>query len=165
MFCGTGLSAKARGLQRSRISWWTGKSLGAGFCMNSIPSVCGLPLDDSRGVGGTFATPFLSRIVRETVWSVTGFRRDLLEHYHIDGDIDIVIDYDTATVEVGIPLYAEVLAVAPGWRVEGWSGIAPGISTRTNRAINDEDNFLGDAMNRKVTRDFDLAWRYLLELL
>ena len=99
------------------------------------------------------------------MWSVTGFRRDLLDHYHIDGDIDIVIDYDTATVEVGIPLYAEVLAVDPGCGVEGCSGIAPGISNRRNRAINDEDNFLGDAMNRKVTRDFDLAWRYLLDLL
>jgi hypothetical protein len=99
------------------------------------------------------------------VWSVTGFRRDLLDHYHVDGDIDIVIDYDTATVEVGIPLYAEVLAVNLGCGVDGCSGIAPGISNRRNRAINDEDNFLGDAMNRKVTRDFDLAWRYLLDLL
>src|SRR5258708_15868317 len=89
-FCGTGLSAKARGLQRSRISSWTGKSLGAGFCMNSIPSVCDLPLDDSGGVGGTFAPPFLSRIVRETVWSVTGFRRGLPDYYHVDGDLDVV---------------------------------------------------------------------------
>src|SRR5882672_6860645 len=45
--CGTGLSAKARGLQRSRINLWTGKSFGAGFCMSSIPSGCHLLFDDS----------------------------------------------------------------------------------------------------------------------
>src|SRR6266852_4474070 len=44
--CGTGLSANARGLQRSRISSWTGKSLGAGFCMSLMPFVCALALDD-----------------------------------------------------------------------------------------------------------------------
>jgi hypothetical protein len=59
----------------------------------------------------------------------------LLDHYHVDGDIDIVIDYDTATVEVGIPLYAEVLAVNLGCRVDGCSGIAVGPSTTRTTSL------------------------------
>src|SRR6266478_1623536 len=95
--CGTGLSAKARGLQRSRISSWTGKSLGAGFCMSAIPSVGNPLFDRSRNV--------------LTVSSVAGFRRSLLDHFGIDSDIDIVTEDHTAVVQGGIPLYAEVLAV------------------------------------------------------
>src|SRR5258708_2978267 len=133
--------------------------------MNSIPSDCNLLFDDPGGAGGALAplTPFPNRA--DAVLSVAGFRRRVLDHFHVDGDIDIVTDDDTAAVEVGIPLHAEVLAVDLGCGADGCSGIAPGISNRRSGAINVEDNFLGDAMNRKVTRDFDLAWRSLLDLL
>src|SRR5260370_42006271 len=96
--------------------------------MNSIPSVCNLLFDDPDGAGGAFAPPTRFPNRADAVLSVAGFRRRVLDHFHVDGDIDIVTDDDTAAVGVGIPLHADVLAVELGCGADGWSGIVPGVS-------------------------------------
>src|SRR5216684_2970000 len=164
-FCGTGLSAKARGLQRSRISSWTGKSVGAGFCMSSIPSICDLLFDGAGGVDGAFApsTAFPNRA--DSVLSVTGFSGCLPDHFRVDGDIDVITDDHAAVVQSGVPLHAEVLAVDLGCGCCGCSHIAPGIFHGSRRPFNVEDDFLGGAANGEITGDLELSGSDLLDFL
>src|SRR5260370_4134764 len=109
-FWGNGLWAEARGVQRLGINSWAGKSVGAGFCMSSIPSIWDLLFDDAGGVDGAFApsTPFPNRA--DSVLSVPGFSGCLPDHFRVDGDIDVITDDHAAVVQSGVPLHAEVLA-------------------------------------------------------
>src|SRR5882762_2081513 len=108
--CGTGLSAKARGLQRSRISSWTGKSLGAGFCMSStFPSA--LRYSMIQGSGRCISTTCALPTSADAGSSVTGFSGHLLDHFCIDGDIDVVADHHAAIVQSGVPFNTKVLAI------------------------------------------------------
>src|SRR5258708_39814872 len=119
--------------------------------MNSIPSDCNLLFDDPGGAGGALAalTPFPNRA--DAVLSVAGFRRRVLDHFHVDGDIDIVTDDDTAAVEVGIPLHAEVLAADLGCGADRCLAIAPSVSNLTFCVIHRDENCHRCTMNLKVT--------------
>src|SRR4029077_10580426 len=93
--CGTGLSAKARGLQRSRISSWTGKSLGAGLCINStFPSAISHSMTQTERAMHSTTRAFPNSA--DAVSSVARFSWCLLDHFGIDGDIDVVADYHAA---------------------------------------------------------------------
>src|SRR6266478_360853 len=42
---------------------------------------------------------------------VASLRRNLLDHFQIDGDVDVIANHDTAAVDVGVPFHAEVLTI------------------------------------------------------
>src|SRR6266851_6820738 len=101
----------------------------------------------------------------DTGLSVGGFRRGLLDHFHVDGDVDVVSDDDTTIVHGGVPLDAEVLAVDFCRGGGGGALIAPGVFHGSGRPLHVENDFLGGATNGQITGDFEFAGSNLLDLL
>src|SRR5262249_23491683 len=85
--------------------------------------------------------------------------RRFLDHFKIDGDVDLVADHHAAAVNVGVPLHAIVLAVDFGCGAGGYAGVAPRVFHGIRRTFDIEDNFFCDAANSEVTGDFEFASR------
>src|SRR5262245_14302222 len=82
-----------------------------------------------------------------------------LDHFEVNGDVDIVADDYAAAVNVGVPLHAVVLTIDFRGGVSGYARVAPGILDGIGRAFDVEHDFFADAVNGEVAGDFELAGR------
>src|SRR5215813_7982179 len=143
-------SAKARGLQRLAMSSWIGNSAGGGFFI----AFSKWKLDSQDGRKFEAGNSGNGRMLL----------RGFLDHFQVDGDVDVVADHHAAAVDVGVPLHAIVLAVDFRGGAGGDPGVAPGIFHRIGRALYVENHFLAHAVNGQVSGDFELAGRDVLNL-
>src|ERR1700730_321559 len=89
---------------------------------------------------------------------------DLLDHFAIDVDVNVVTDDHAAVVHSGVPLHAEVLTVEPGGGVHGGALVAPRIFYWGGRSIYIQNDLLGSAANGEIAGHFEFAWGNLLDL-
>src|SRR4030095_7427021 len=82
---------------------------------------------------------------------------NFLDHFEVDGDVDIVADHDTAAVNAGVPLHAVFLAIDFGGGAGGYARVAPGIFHGIGWSFKVKSNFLGDAVNGEVSVNFEFA--------
>src|SRR6266849_303818 len=96
--------------------------------------------------------------------SSVGGLRCLLDHFRINGDVDIVTDYNATVVQGGVPLHAEVLSIDFGESAGSGALIAPGILDGSGGPIHIEHDFLAGAANGEIAGDFELAGSNLFNL-
>src|ERR1700681_3324760 len=90
--------------------------------------------------------------------------RDLLDHFGVDVDVNVVADAHAAVVHSGVPFHAEVLTINLGGGVHGGALIAPRIFYRGGRSLYIQNNLPGITANGEIAGYFEFAWGNLLDL-